>query len=67
MPIDYQKYIDYIKNTGGSPTVEMFKEDWEPIGEKILTRMLHSDVDLISLYKSEFDNIVYIKLTEKAG
>lgn len=28
----FKKYLQYIKNTGGNPTVEVFDEDWEPIG-----------------------------------
>jgi len=28
----FQKYLDYIKNTGGSPKISEFDEDWEPIG-----------------------------------
>lgn len=36
----YQKYLDYIKNTGGSPTIEMFDDDWEPIGPMVRRDML---------------------------
>ena len=35
----FQKYIDYIKNTGGHPNVEWFVSDWEPIGETVLKDM----------------------------
>ncbi len=28
----FAKYMDYITNTGGNPSVEAFDEDWEPIG-----------------------------------
>ena len=31
----FQKYLDYIKNTGGSPKVSEFDEDWEPIGQRV--------------------------------
>jgi hypothetical protein len=27
----YQKFLDYIKNTGGSPLIEWFDYDWEEI------------------------------------
>ena len=36
-----QQFIDYIKNTGGSPLIVWFDEDWEPIGptvRKVLER-----------------------------
>lgn len=35
----YDKYLDYIRNTGGNPTVEWFDEDWEPIGKDVRDRM----------------------------
>ncbi len=31
----YQKYLEYIKNTGGNPKVSEFDEDWEPIGPRV--------------------------------
>jgi len=31
----YQRYLDYITNTGGSPKIEWFDDDWEPIGPMI--------------------------------
>ena len=31
----YQQFLDYIRNTGGSPLIEWFDEDWEPIGQII--------------------------------
>lgn len=34
-PEHLQKYADYIANTGGTPTIEEFDEDWEPIGPKV--------------------------------
>lgn len=30
----YQKYLDYIRNTGGVST-DQFDEDWEPIGPMV--------------------------------
>jgi hypothetical protein len=36
----FQKYLDYIKNTGGSPTINNFDEDWEPIGPMVRRDML---------------------------
>lgn len=35
----YQKFIEYIRNTGGKPTIEMFDEDWEPIGQQVRNDM----------------------------
>ena len=35
-----QKYLDYIKNTGGSPKIEHFDEDWEPIGPMVRLELL---------------------------
>ena len=34
------QYVEYINNTGGSPTVEQFDEDWEPIGPMLRRDML---------------------------
>lgn len=31
----YQKYLEYIKNTGGSPSITQFDDDWEPIGPRV--------------------------------
>ena len=36
----FQKYIEYIINTGGSPKLKWFVADWEPIGEVILGEMM---------------------------
>lgn len=35
----YAKYLDYIKNSGGNPTVAWFDEDWEPIGPTVRREM----------------------------
>lgn len=40
----YQKYLDYIDNTGGSPKVEHFDEDWEPIGPDLRKRMTEANL-----------------------
>jgi len=31
----FKQYLDYIKNTGGNPTVEGFDDDYEPIGPMV--------------------------------
>lgn len=31
----FKKYLQYIKNTGGSPKIEEFDDDWEPIGPRV--------------------------------
>lgn len=36
---DFTKYIQYIKNTGGTPKESDFIYDWEPIGEMVLMDM----------------------------
>ncbi len=41
MPKEYlMKYIEYITNTGGSPTVGQFDDDWEPIGPMVRKDLL---------------------------
>ncbi len=39
----YKQYLDYIKNTGGSPLIEHFDYDWEPIGP-LVRRDLKQDI-----------------------
>ena len=33
------EYLEYINNTGGSPEVKWFDDDYEPIGEMVRTDM----------------------------
>lgn len=33
------RYLEYIDNAGGSPTVGQFDEDWEPIGPSVRARL----------------------------
>jgi len=40
----YQKFIDYIKNTGGSPLIEWFDNDWEPIGPRVRKDLVKMDI-----------------------
>lgn len=35
----YKIYLDYIQNTGGSPLIDWFDDDWEPIGPQVRTDM----------------------------
>ncbi len=35
----YEKYIEYIKRTGGSPKIKWFDDDFEPIGKTIRKEM----------------------------
>ncbi|MBF0102058.1 MAG: hypothetical protein HQK77_14240 [Desulfobacterales bacterium] len=51
----FKKYIDYITNTGGSPTIQQFDEDWEPIGE-----MVRRDMEFDGLTECKDDKI-YLK------
>ena len=40
MSAEYFKiYIEYIKNTGGSPLITWFDEDWEPIGPMVRKKL----------------------------
>uniref|UniRef100_A0A6M3K7T3 Uncharacterized protein n=1 Tax=viral metagenome TaxID=1070528 RepID=A0A6M3K7T3_9ZZZZ len=36
----YQKFLDYIRNTGGHPSMEQFDVDWEPIGPRVRKDLL---------------------------
>ena len=45
MPVQddrFLKYYKYIKNTGGSPLIECFDEDWEPIGPMVRSDMIEA-------------------------
>ena len=33
--MNYDRYIDYMKNVGGKIKIEYFDEDWEPIGPSL--------------------------------
>ena len=35
----HEKVLEYIKNTGGSPLIKWFDEDWDPIGERLRNDM----------------------------
>jgi hypothetical protein len=36
-----EKYVEYIRNTGRTPLpVEMFDEDWEPIGPALRRQLV---------------------------
>jgi len=39
-----EKYVEYIKNTGGNPKIEWFDEDWEPIGSEIRKRLKRQNI-----------------------
>jgi len=47
--IYYQRYLDYIRLSGGKPSITWFDEDWEPIGpivrEEMVAQGLISEVD----------------------
>ena len=51
----YQKYLDYVTNTGGSPTVDQFDEDWEPVGEMVRNDLVAQMLITIS------DNIIELR------
>ena len=39
-----RKYIEYIRNTGGEPTLAWFDEDWEPVGPTVRADLLNEGV-----------------------
>ncbi len=43
----YKQYLEYIRNTGGSPTKQMFIEDWEPIGQAVIDDLLRLKLIMI--------------------
>lgn len=50
----YQKYLNYIKNTGGKPKITHFDEDWEPIGPQVRKAMVEAKL----IY--EQDGLIYL-------
>lgn len=42
--MNFDIYIEYIKNTGGEPLIKFFDDDWEPIGPMVRRDMLLADV-----------------------
>ncbi len=44
---DFTKYLDYIKNTGGNPSVAWFDDGWDPIGPVVRADMV--DAGLIAI------------------
>lgn len=54
----FQKYIEYIKNTGGSSRVELFDDDWKPIGPMVRrdmhqARIIYEKDGKLFLYNEE--------------
>lgn len=43
-PTKFERYIQYIKNTGGSPKIEWFDDDWEPIGPQLRKDMAEANL-----------------------
>ena len=41
---DFKRQIEYIKNTGGSPKIEWFDDDHDPIGPILRSDMKKADV-----------------------
>lgn len=39
----FRRYLQYIENTGGKPTVEQFDDDWEPIGPMLRAQLMNLD------------------------
>ena len=54
--------LEYIRNTNGGATLDIFVEDWEPIGEK-----LWESIELAFLAKvDEFGRVRLTEAGEKA-
>lgn len=52
----FQKFIDYINNTGQVPlSVAAFDDDWEPIGPMIRRDMVAADLIQIR------DDVIYLR------
>ena len=50
-----QRYVDYIRNAGGSPKIEWFDEDWEPIGARLRHDLVENDIAY------ELDGKIYLR------
>ncbi len=55
----WDRYIQYIKNTGGSPKIEEFDDDWDPIGP-----MLRQDMLAVLLIEERDGKIFLIQTPE---
>lgn len=53
----FDKYLQYIKNTGGKPSVSQFDDDWDPIGVFVRKDMIERNLIEIK------DGIVTVKIT----
>lgn len=40
----FKKYVQYLKNCGGSISNDKFREDWEPIGGQIMCEMVTAGI-----------------------
>ena len=55
----FQKYLDYIANTGGKPKIVWFDDDWEPIGS-----MVRKDMKALGLIEDDGE---YVWATDSTG
>ena len=40
----HKKCLEYIRSAGGSPKIEWFDEDWEPIGPLLRSDMIEANL-----------------------
>ena len=57
--MNYDKYIEYIKNTGGSPKIEWFDDDWSPIGWRVRNDMKFDNII------TEYNGKIFLKTEDK--
>lgn len=48
---DYAKYLEYIKNVGGNPTIIWFDNDWSPIGRTVREEMEAQGIIRVSEFR----------------
>lgn len=42
------RYLKYVKNTGGSATIAIFDDDWEPIGPQLRAELMPTYIEEVS-------------------
>lgn len=58
--MNYDRYIDYMKNVGGKIKIEYFDEDWSPIGPSLRRSMKEAGL-IIEDKESVIRLVSYIK------
>lgn len=47
-PLYLQQYVDYIRNAGGTVTVDQFDYDWEPVGVMLRSDLVTAGMIVVS-------------------